>query len=291
MSSKHPCLSGTAQPPDRLPSRPPNNRNAYFRLRRWLSWVLSCRGPSLVPDILIWGRRSKQRGQAAPGAPAAKESTAHSAEVPTLQTQHPANRQFQTSQRCPAQTPLPSSYWPLVKGRNDVIGFPISLPSALQDLGGSRRRPPLSIRGWRALIGVDTAETCPRRFLQTLGREAQGGAGRVGAGGLRSVSPGCVCLGRIGGLKRVGGESPLPDLPVPSHPYRSLGIAGPREGLLGLQPGVCRSSPGQCVLPLVCGAAAGVCRGKPGVWGGVCVWVAPGPLKSSDPLWTSPCLL
>lgn len=99
---------------------------------------------------------------------------------PHLQTQHPANRQFQTSQPSPAQTPLLSSYWFPVKGRNNVIGFPISLPLALQDLGGSWRRPPLSISEWRALIGLGTAQTCPRRFLQTLGRETLGGGAEPG---------------------------------------------------------------------------------------------------------------
>lgn len=97
---------------------------------------------------------------------------------PHLQTQHPANRQFQTSQPNPARIPLPSSYWSPVKGRDNVIGFSISLPLALLDMGGSWWRPPLSISRWRALIGRGTAETSPRRFLQTLGRETQGGAER-----------------------------------------------------------------------------------------------------------------
>lgn len=97
---------------------------------------------------------------------------------PHLHTQHPANRQFQTSQPSPARTPLPSSYWSPVKGRNNVIGFPISLPPASKTWAGPGGDPSLSIRGWRALIGLGLAEPCPRRFLQTLGRETQGGAER-----------------------------------------------------------------------------------------------------------------
>lgn len=130
---------------------------------------------SLVPSILIWGGRS---GQSYPQELGQQKTAPQTGQGPHLQTQHLANRQFQTSQPSPARTPLPSSYWSPAKGRNNVIGFPISLPPALQALGGSWRRPPLSIRGWRALIGLGAAETCPRRFLQTLGRETQGGAER-----------------------------------------------------------------------------------------------------------------
>lgn len=130
-------------------------------------------GWSLVPSILIWGGRP---GQSCPQELGQQKTAPQTRQGPHLQPQHPANRQFQTSQPSPARMPLPSSYWSPAKGRNNVIGFPISLPPALQTLGGSWRRPPLSIRGWRALIGLGAAETSPRRFLQTLGRETQGGA-------------------------------------------------------------------------------------------------------------------
>lgn len=141
-----PCLSCTVQPPD-SPTLPRRLREAWAMaqlsafLQRAGVWFLASLSEAGSP-----GRAPRRSSDSNGQRPRLRRS-------PHLYTQHPANRQFQTAQPSPARTPLPSSYWSLVKGRNNVIGFVISLPLALQDLGGSWRRPPLSIRGWRALIG------------------------------------------------------------------------------------------------------------------------------------------
>lgn len=95
---------------------------------------------------------------------------------PHLHTQHPAKPPISNFPAQPRPNALALLLLVAGQRRKQCDWLSYFTSSSLQDLGGPWRRPPLSIRGWRALIGLGRNETCPRRFLQTLGREIQGGA-------------------------------------------------------------------------------------------------------------------